>query len=157
MNRWTLGRWLYVLEVIVLGLPSLAFCVFWIFLGFVWLVGLSASIGSPVSDPSQHIDWSSSFWFAALPALLVCGGVAGLTSWSVLSGHYLAGGASSLKEVNRIWWAALFAGMLVAIFFIAVCSINGGWEEMTQARASWFVGPAFLVPAAHLILVKLRP
>ena len=137
-ERW--ARWVYAAEVILLGLPTLAVSIPLLLLGLVGLVAAS-------SDPS---DWQA----LLLLLLMVGGGAAGLAGWSVLSGHFLLDGRKGLREVGAGWWLALAVGMAAAAV-MCLPLMHDGWDGMRRARLPWFMGPALLLPAVHLIWLRL--
>jgi hypothetical protein len=155
MTRWGADRWLYALEVIVLGLPALAICIVWLFFGFLGMVLTVPHVLASLPDmaPTARGDF---LLLTVLIVTLVVGGATGLASWSGLSAHYLSSDRASFAGVDGGWWGGLVAGMFVAAILVAVCVWNDGLRAIQGARWSWLAGPAFLLLAAHLLLAKPR-
>ncbi|HEY0504349.1 MAG TPA: hypothetical protein VGD42_12760 [Lysobacter sp.] len=146
------GRWIYALEVLVIGLPTLALAIPTLFLGVVLTVAAMATSGPAawwelVTSGSSQDAAQVAAWLA-----LIVGGIVGLASWFVLSGLYLSGGRAALREVGGHWWFALAAGVAVVVGLL--CWM--GWDEIRKLRLSWFLGPALVLPALHLFYLRLR-
>lgn len=146
------GRWIYALEVLVIGLPTLALSIPTLLFGFLLAVGLATE-----REPAQWMEllkggWSYATTEAAAWMTAVSGGIVGLIAWFVLSGVYLTGGRAALREVGGHWWFALGAGIAVVVWLL--CWM--GWDGIRSLRLSWFLGPALVLPALHLVYLRLR-
>jgi hypothetical protein len=155
MKRWGVDRWLYALELTILGLPALAICIVWLFFGFLGMVLVVPHLLTSLPDVAPVARWDFLLLTMLIVALVV-GGATGLASWSVLSAHYLSSDPDSLADVDDGWWGGLVTGMFVAVILLALCFWNDGLRALQNARWSWLAGPAFLVLATHLLLVKPR-
>ena len=130
------GRWIYALEALAIGLPTLAFATPKIALGlFVGTIDV--------------ISGASGGWKILGMAL---GGGFGLAAWWVLSGHYLSGGRRGLGEVGDGWWWALLAGVVAAICWLLAVNTHG----LARIRLDWLAGPLLIIPALHLSYLRLR-
>ena len=140
------GRWIYSLEVVLFGLPSLAISIPLLFLGLIFIVGSMESINSAnFDDVLAYI----------LLTLVLGAGFVGIAAWFVLSGHYLSGGRHALKKVDTGWWGALAVGMLLALAFVVCCVATEGWRQVGLTGWTWFAGPALVLPCLHLIWAKM--
>jgi hypothetical protein len=136
-ERWSRG--IYAAEVILLGLPTLAISIPLLLLGVVALVAAAG----------QAFEWT-----ALVVLAMVLAGASGLAGGCVLSGHFLIDGRRGLREADGVWWLALAAGMAAGAV-MCLPLIDDGWQGMRRARLPWFMGPAMLVPAFHLIWLRL--
>ena len=143
-----IGRCIYALEALVIGLPTLAFAIPTVLLGVV-----SGAVMLSAETEMAFADWSlAGVGSVALYLLVLLGGVSGLAAWFVLSARYLTEGRKGLHEAEHELWFALAAGILTASVMLCVL----GWEDIATLRWGWFLGPALVVPSLHLVLLRLR-
>ena len=134
------NRWLYAIEAVLIGLPTLTASIPLLFLGFVAVI---LGVSDIVTQDVGH-DWIA----VVLMAVLVVAGWAGLTSWTVLSGHYVSGGRKALQQTERHWWVSLGFGCAAAVTVMALRISQDGADVLWGP--SWLMGPALILPAVHL-------
>jgi len=149
------GRWIYALEVLIIGLPTLAMSIPTLLIGLVVVVAVAVEVAIHPLDALARLQ-AGDVGGAALFVAMVAGGIAGLTAWFVLSGHYLADGRKGLREARAAWWLALIAGVVLVLCVLLAILLNMGWKELADFRLRWLLGPALVVPAMHLIYLRLR-
>ena len=89
-------RWLYAIETVVLGLPTLGVAIPGLLaLGFMVVAVVLTEFGL------------TALW----AGLMFAGGAIGVTSWFVLSGLVLLEGRKGLQRANPAWWLGLLAGI----------------------------------------------
>ena len=135
-------RWLYAIETVVLGLPTLGVAI-------PGLLALGVMVVAVVL---------TEFGLTALWAgLMFAGGAIGVTSWFVLSGLVLLEGRKGLQRANPAWWLGLLAGIATSgsVGWPMVIDVFAGLQEhvVFGLLAS---GLLLWIPSLHLILMRLR-
>lgn len=94
---------------------------------------------------------------AMLLVLWGLGGLTGLIAWLRLSLAFLAGGHERLQRCAWGWWIALACGVAAALplLWLMVEALGADPAELLHP-GSWYVGPALLLPTAHLVWLRLR-
>ena len=135
MGRDAAEKWVFGLEMVVFGLPTLGVAT------PLLLLGILVAVGGLATSAVQ-----------ALPVVaLVGGGVAGLLAWFVLGITYLTGDARELRDMHWGWWVALAAGVLASSPFL-VLSLEHPGRDLWQLLC----GPALVLPALHLAWLRWR-
>jgi hypothetical protein len=149
------GRWIYAIEVLIIGLPTLAMSIPVLLMGLVVVVAVACEVATAPLEALAGLQ-AGDVGDAAVFVALVAGGVAGITGWFVLSGHYLTDGQKGLRQARPGWWLALIAGVVLVFTVLLAILLNMGWKELAGYRLRWFLGPALVIPATHLIYLRLR-
>lgn len=133
------NRWIYGAEAALIGLPAL--CVAGMVLPALLVGVLKEAFGAPY----LRDDWPVYLLFA----VWMLAGCLGLAAWIWLSAKYLRGGYPRLRETHAFWWLALVIGIAAALPVLLLLGFAG------IGRGLWVLGPGLIVPAAHLILLRL--
>jgi hypothetical protein len=142
------GRWIYAIEALAIGVPTLVYS------GIVLFLAIPSAITlflNGVTEGNEACRREGAVLFS-----LGCSGAIGLTAWTVLSRRYLSGGRQTLNKAGHHWWIGLAVGMALAAYMLYP---KGGvaWSDwLPQVGSAWLMGPALLLPAMHLICLKYR-
>ena len=141
-DRW--HRRVFLVLILVLGLPTLV-------VGGLLAV-LSAGMGTAFWAMGS-IEASDGAFLTAWGGL----GAAGLLGGARLSAAMVAGSVASLSRVRWPWWSMLIAGVVAALP-LAVLLVYLTWTGEFSTGFPWpalFVGPLMLVPALHLLYLRI--
>lgn len=141
-DRW--HRRVFLSLVVLLGLPT-------VIVGGL-LAAASAGLGMYFGVVGT-IDASDSVFLTIWGAL----GLVGLLGGVRLSAAMMTGGVLALSRTRWSWWAMLIAGIVAALPF-AVLLIYMTWIGEFSTGFAWpalFVGPLILVPALHLLYLRI--
>lgn len=138
-------RGMYAAHAVLLGAPTTLFG------GALSLLAVVMACVALVDPPRR-----TAAGFAML--LWGVGGLIGLLSWLRLSVAYLLDGGRGLQDCRAAWWIGVFIGMAATLPLLVI-----GFQALLEspaelfAPAFWFAGPALLLPALHLLWLRLQP